>query len=131
MSAREPPIPPIPAELFHTPHPFVDDCQPEDLVYLLLNVGDGDAQVLLLPAERDASGAALPRKVLLVDVAINGKVPTLIQALTAGPQPLLSLQPGTFPVVVGTHPHDDHIGGMAELLNVHGNEVGEYWEPPN
>ena len=37
--------------------------------------------------------------------------------------------PGTFPIVVGTHPHDDHLRGMPEFLARYGQEVGEYWDP--
>jgi len=31
--------------------------------------------------------------------------------------------------VVGTHPHDDHIGGMPEFLERFASLIGEYWEP--
>ena len=37
--------------------------------------------------------------------------------------------PGTFPIVVGTHPHDDHLRGMPEFFDRYGEEVGEYWDP--
>jgi competence protein ComEC len=129
MSPSEPAIPEVPADRFDAQPAFADDPDPGDLVYFVANVGDGDAQVLLLPAERDHTGAFLRRRVLIVDCATTHKIPALIRTLTEGDAPLLSLQPGTFPVVVGTHPHEDHIGGMAEFLGVHGNEVGEYWEP--
>jgi competence protein ComEC len=31
--------------------------------------------------------------------------------------------------VVGTHPHDDHIGGMAAFLDWGRQVIGEYWDP--
>jgi len=30
---------------------------------------------------------------------------------------------------VATHPHDDHIGGMAAFLELVGDDVAEYWDP--
>jgi hypothetical protein len=34
-----------------------------------------------------------------------------------------------FALVVGTHPHDDHIGGMAEFVRRYADQIVEYWEP--
>jgi len=112
---------PIPAELLISAD-FVDDCRPEDLVYFLVNVGDGDTQLILLPADRDGTRAAL-----VVDVATVGKLPALIDALAE--TPLLPERADLFPIVVGTHPHEDHLGGMTELLERFGGLIREYWEP--
>jgi beta-lactamase superfamily II metal-dependent hydrolase len=104
------------------PGDFVAACrnQPDALVYFLLSVGDGDSQLLLLPGEPGR------RRAVVVDVATTGKLPALVRALVASG--LLAKGPGAFPVVVATHPHDDHIGGMPEFLAEFGSWVGEVWE---
>jgi hypothetical protein len=112
---------PIPADRFHDDD-FVAACDARDLIYFLLNVGDGDAQVVLLPSERDGT-----RRALVVDVATVGKLPSLLDALAE--TPLLPQRDDLFPVVVGTHPHQDHIGGMSEFLDRFGDLIREYWEP--
>jgi hypothetical protein len=100
--------------------------RPDALVYFLCNVGDGDAQVVLLPA----TAPATPRQVVVVDAARIGKVPGLLRALEAAR--VVSLQPGAedpIALVVATHPHQDHIGGMVELLERFGDLVAEFWDP--
>ncbi len=102
------------------PGDFVADVDPDDLVYFLLNVGDGDTQLVLLPENRDI------RQALVVDVATERKLPDLMDALaSAGLFP----EGSRFSVVVGTHPHEDHIGGIAEFIDRFGELVDEYWEP--
>lgn len=102
---------------------FVAACKPTDLVYFTLNVGDGDTQLLLLPEH--AQGR---RRCVVVDCIRVNKVFAFIDGLVAAGlldevQPLLSL-------VVATHPHDDHISGMAALLRRFGQaHIGEFWEP--
>jgi hypothetical protein len=112
---------PIPHELFQKAD-FVESCQPSDLVYFVLNVGDGDSQLILLPCEADGS-----RRALVVDVATVAKLPALLDALAN--TPLLPRREDLFPVVVGTHPHEDHIGGMPQFLDRFGGLIREYWEP--
>lgn len=97
--------------------------RPEVLAYFLCNVGDGDAQVVILPA--DANGK---RRVVVVDAGRVNKVPSLLHALdeglglSGGPEPFVAL-------VVATHPHDDHMAGLPQLLTTFRGEVGEFWDP--
>src|SRR5207247_5563484 len=49
---------------------------PDSLIYFLLNVGDGDTQLVLLPAEEDGT-----RRALVIDVATTSKLPRLVESL--------------------------------------------------
>lgn len=105
---------------------FVTACRraPTHLLYFLLNVGDGDMQLLVLPEHAGA------RRALVVDAARVDKLPALLAALAeAGilTEPADG-RPG-IPLVVATHPHSDHIGGMPQLLRRSGHQIGELWEP--
>lgn len=140
----------VPADLV-IPEPdgaFVDAVRadPDALVYLLLNVGDGDTQLVLLPQRPGRPG----RRALVIDVATTRKLPALIDELereglidagvaaaggpdgdggAAHPPAGTGARLPTFPIVIGTHPHDDHIGGVPELLRRYRARIGEYWEP--
>lgn len=115
----------LPGASFSSAKTFADTVKPEDLVYFLLNVGDGDTQLVLLPASTTGF-----RRALVVDVATTRKLPALVRSLLAAG--LLAEPPqgrALFDVVVATHPHADHIGGMPEFLRTYGASVGEVWEP--
>ncbi|MGY1670303.1 ComEC/Rec2 family competence protein [Geodermatophilus sp. SYSU D00710] len=123
----------LPAALLRpaAPGEFVREVtqEPDALVYFLLNVGDGDTQVLLLPADRENRTR---RRALIVDVATSTKLLRLLDSLTEAE---LLLDPeanqDVFPVVVATHPHEDHIGGMPQFLERFGRagRIGDFWEP--
>ncbi|MPZ73953.1 MAG: hypothetical protein GEU74_12110 [Nitriliruptorales bacterium] len=116
---------------------FIDACREASyhLVYFLLNVGDGDTQVILLPERQppDDDSERIPdrsqqRRVIVVDVATTAKVPALLDALVAAKL----IDPDVnelFPLVIGTHPHSDHLGGMPQFLRMYGDQVGQFWEP--
>lgn len=123
---------PIPAGRHAEPTPggtFLDAIEPDHLVYFLLNVGDGDSQLVLLPTEPNGR-----RRMVVVDVARTGKTIALIDALEeAGlidPAPPEDEDPdGSLALAVATHPHADHINGMAELLHTQRQRLAEFWDP--
>jgi Metallo-beta-lactamase superfamily len=128
MNALPPNAPKVlPKDFFKKDDKFLESINDEDLVYWLLNVGDGDLQLLLLPKRPGPGGA---RRAIVVDVGRSGKLPPLLDSLRD--TKLLSPLPDDgqlFPLVVATHPHDDHISGMPEFLRLWGHAVREYWEP--
>jgi hypothetical protein len=125
VSAVAPNVPkPLPDDVLRDDD-FLARVDPEDLVYFLLNVGDGDLQLFLLPARPDGS-----RRGIVVDVGRAGKLPALLETLAGTALfPTVPDDRYLFPLVVGTHPHDDHISGMPEFLREFGRNVREYWEP--
>ena len=100
---------------------FLKGIAPEDLVHFVLNVGDGDAQLLLLPESHGE------RQAIVVDVCSFPKLDSLISELDR--LNLLSSDSDRFALVVATHPHADHIKGMADFLEKHGIDASEFWEP--
>jgi hypothetical protein len=100
-------------------------CPPEALVYFLVNIGDGDTQLLLLP-RRKAGG----RRAVVVDIGSTGKLPALIEQLAEHGvlEPIVD-DPFLFPLVIATHPHNDHIAGMPEFLDRFKKHIRELWEP--
>jgi hypothetical protein len=125
---------PIPASEFYDGG-FIASIAPENMVYFLCNVGDGDAQFLLLPEDPDTG----KRQAIVIDAARTKKLPWLIGDLVAhGFLPPAAAPAsdsdypapdGSIPLVIATHPHRDHILGMAELLHGFRHRITEFWDP--
>lgn len=113
----------------HRQDDFLGALGDRQLVYFLLNVGDGDAQVVLLPRD-PVTGV---HRVIIVDAGRTEKVPALLDELAA--HGLLPTDDGgrladdAIALIVATHPHADHIAGMAEILDRQGHAVAELWDP--
>lgn len=110
----------------HKPDDFLATLTPDDLVYFLCNIGDGDAQLVVLPTFQER------RQVLVIDAGARDKLPALVRALAS--QEVLSapsgeLDPDTVALVVATHPHHDHIAGIGQFLTEFGDVVSEFWDP--
>ncbi len=105
---------------------FVASVQDTDLVYFLLNVGDGDCQLVLLPLDAKTER----RQAIVIDVASFRKLDGLLKSLETtdlfSEDVAASSKP--FAIAVGTHPHADHIAGMPQFLGQFGDRVGEYWD---
>ncbi len=112
---------PIPAAKL-TAGNFLAAVGDDDLIHFVLNVGDGDTQLLCLPKGKDGR-----RRAIVVDVATTKKLPALVLALEAAN--VLADSPDLFALVVASHPHLDHIGGMAEFLHQFHDHITEFWEP--
>ncbi len=120
---------PIPVGKHEAAGGFLASIQSHHLVYFLLNVGDGDQQVLLLP--EDPNGE---RRLVVVDVARKRKTERLIDALVqanrlSAAAPQNGRPDGSVALVVATHPHSDHIGGMGEFLDNQRDRIAEFWDP--
>jgi beta-lactamase superfamily II metal-dependent hydrolase len=94
------------------------------LLYFLLNIGDGDAQLIVLP-ERKLGG----RRAVVVDVGATRKLPALVEALAAAEILTDPGDPFLFPLVVATHPHNDHNAGLPEFIDRFKDRIRELWEP--
>lgn len=123
---------PIPVDRFAAqkkpPDDFLGSLEPESLVYFLCNIGDGDAQLVLLP-ENPATGK---RQAIVVDAGRTSKIPWLIDDLVeAGLLPASegTLEQGAIALVVATHPHLDHIAGIAQILRRYRGAIAEFWDP--
>jgi competence protein ComEC len=120
------PVTPVPSSCFGPAGGFEQSVSPEDLVHFVLNVGDGDTQLLLLPAEDRGKGVRT-RKAIVVDVVPYAKLEQLIDALQAGG--LLDDEGTPFELVVATHPHADHISGMGSFLKARKQQIRAFMEP--
>ena len=116
----------IPAERITQPAAgFLASLREGDLIYFLCNVGDGDAQLVLVPDE--GQGAPASHRAIIVDAGSRGKLPALIESLVT--EGRLSRDPGGVALVVATHPHLDHIAGIPEILTRYKGTVAEFWDP--
>jgi len=119
---------PLPATR-HIAGDFMAATADADLVYFVCNVGDADAQLVLLP-KSPVSGF---RRVVVVDAGKPGKLPPLVNALILAGLVAPDGHPdavGSIPLVVATHPHQDHIEGMAEFIDAFaGGRIAEFWDP--
>jgi hypothetical protein len=114
---------------------FVASIRPQNMVYFLCNVGDGDAQLLLLPEDPDTG----VRQAIIIDAGRVDKISWLIADLvTQGLLPAASdpdddehypVPDGSIPLAIATHPHGDHIVGMEELLRDFRHRITEFWDP--
>lgn len=103
------------------------------MVYFLCNVGDGDTQVLLLP-HHDQVGHRLA---VVVDVSSATKARAVIDWASLngllsplyGPNPQGAGAVKDIALVVATHPHADHIEGMASFLSNFQSRIAEFWDP--
>ena len=125
-------LPPHDADAYATNEDFLAACEPDQLVYFLLNVGNADSQLLCLP--EDDHGV---RHMIIVDCGrvAKSKLPKLIRDLRA-PQadstPPLLTDASRVKLFVATHPHDDHVAGVPDFLDKAGHllfDGGEIWDP--
>jgi beta-lactamase superfamily II metal-dependent hydrolase len=125
-------VSPVPEKILarptEAPGSFVQALQadPQALVYMLLNVGDGDTQLIMLPADEGGH-----RRLVIVDVATRRKLPQLFNALHESGLIALPGTPGQVRLLVASHPHHDHISGMTELLDryTEAGFIDQLWEP--
>lgn len=92
---------------------------PQELLHFVVNVGDGDCQLLVLPAAPSGRRAAV-----VVDVKDQAKLSDLISQLEDA-----GILDGEIALVVATHPHEDHIAGMSAFIGLHEEDISEFWEP--
>jgi len=121
MSKAPPRTDEVPAGQLGEEGKFLDGIGKDDLVHFVLNVGDGDTQIVLLPEENGA------RKAIVIDVCAAGKLEALIGGLEGAG--LLPTEGKPLALVVATHPHGDHISGMASFLESNAPRIEQFLEP--
>jgi beta-lactamase superfamily II metal-dependent hydrolase len=80
-----------------SPSPTISPASKLEVYYL--DVGQGDSEIL-----------RVDNSTMLIDAGINASTNTLISDIK-------KLGINKFDVVIGTHPHEDHIGGMDAVVN--------------
>ncbi len=120
---------PLPADQLDAPADFAQAIEPDDLVYFCCNVGDADAQLLLLPCRAPDTS----RRAVVVDAGMTGKIDRLLElcaqhGLLPTDPDTGQLEPNAIALLVATHPHSDHIRGIPRLLRDYGRCVAEYWD---
>jgi hypothetical protein len=76
------------------------------------------------------------RRAVIVDAAVRGKVPALIRELVehglleegSARNGKAQPAPGAIALVVASHPHQDHIGGLDEVLEQFEGSIAEFWD---
>jgi hypothetical protein len=101
--------------------------RPEAMALIVANVGDGDGQVVLLPVDPDRD----VRRAVVVDAATRKLLDVLDRCTEAGllPGPDHPDAVPDVPLVVATHPHQDHIGQLAAVLDRLDGRVAAFWDP--
>ncbi len=112
----------FPAKRLSDADKLVDRIAPSTLVYVAVNVGDADCQLILLPADEDGE-----RRMMIVDAVQAAKLEALIAAF--GDAGVLGPKRGRLDVVVATHPHADHIRAIPQILDTFAGDRPDVWDP--
>ena len=87
-------------------------------IFVVLNVGDGDAIVIRLPEDHLGPSYAI------VDAFDADKVIGLVDQLNR----LEGRAAPNIRFVCATHPHRDHIKGLSAVLDRYGGEIEQFWD---
>lgn len=126
--------------VLYAQHDLLGSVAPTDLVYFVVNSGNADTQLLVLPEEA-APGGGFTRHMVIIDVGrVNpvgttasgetiGKLPQLIDDLAdaSNGAPLIN-ENSRIRLLIATHPHDDHVAGIPNLLQLLGHLVDNVWD---
>jgi beta-lactamase superfamily II metal-dependent hydrolase len=93
----------------------------QDFALFVLNVGDGDALVLRLPAESAAGDVPVP-SYAVIDSFAGEKTIALLETLNAGASDI------AIRFVCATHPHFDHIKDLKDVLVHFKGKIAEFWD---